>query len=63
VINPLEPRAWFVAASVYRMLNRSGAASLLFSVLPRVSADAYLMPVKKNQAPPDLRYFGQSGNK
>jgi len=26
-----------------------------------VSADGYLMPVKKNQAPPDLRYFGQSG--
>ena len=22
-----------------------------------VSADGYLMPVKKNQAPPDLRYF------
>jgi hypothetical protein len=26
-----------------------------------VSADGYLMPVKKNQAPPDLRYFGPSG--
>ena len=25
-----------------------------------VSADGYLMPVKKNQAPPDLRYFTQS---
>ena len=25
-----------------------------------LSADGYLMPVKKGQAPPDLRYFGQS---
>ncbi len=25
-----------------------------------VSGDGYLMPVKKNQAPPDLRYFGQT---
>ena len=25
-----------------------------------VSEDGYLMPVKKNQAPPDLRYFGQT---
>jgi len=25
-----------------------------------VSGDGYLMPVKKNQAPPDLRYFDQS---
>jgi hypothetical protein len=25
-----------------------------------LSADGYLMPVKKNQQPPDLRYFGQS---
>lgn len=25
-----------------------------------LSADGYLMPAKKNQAPPDLRYFGQS---
>jgi hypothetical protein len=25
-----------------------------------LSADGYLMPTKKNQAPPDLRYFGQS---
>jgi hypothetical protein len=25
-----------------------------------VSADGYLMPVKKNQAPPDLKYFNQS---
>ena len=27
-----------------------------------VSADGYLMPIKKNQAPPDLRYFKQTGN-
>ena len=26
-----------------------------------VSGDGYLMPVKKNQAPPDLKYFRQSG--
>jgi hypothetical protein len=26
-----------------------------------VSADGYLMPIKKNQAPPDLRYFKQPG--
>jgi hypothetical protein len=26
-----------------------------------VSADGYLMPVRKNQAPPDLRYFKQTG--
>ena len=25
-----------------------------------MSADGYLMPVKKDQAPPDLRYFKQS---
>jgi hypothetical protein len=25
-----------------------------------LSADGYLMPAKKNQAPPDLRYFNQS---
>ena len=24
------------------------------------SAEGHLMPTKKNQAPPDLRYFGQS---
>jgi hypothetical protein len=24
-----------------------------------VSPDGYLMPIKKNQAPPDLRYFKQ----
>jgi hypothetical protein len=27
-----------------------------------VSSDGYLMPIKKNQAPPDLRYFKQTGN-
>jgi hypothetical protein len=27
-----------------------------------LSADGYLMPTKKNQAPPDLRYFKQSGD-
>jgi hypothetical protein len=27
-----------------------------------VSSDGYLMPVKKNQRPPDLRYFKQTGN-
>jgi hypothetical protein len=26
-----------------------------------LSADGYLMPAKKNQAPPDLRYFKQTG--
>jgi hypothetical protein len=26
----------------------------------RLPADGYLMPTKKNQAPPDLRYFKQS---
>lgn len=26
-----------------------------------ISADGYLMPVRKGQAPPDLRYFKQSG--
>jgi hypothetical protein len=26
-----------------------------------VSADGYLMPIRKNQAPPDLRYFKQVG--
>jgi hypothetical protein len=26
-----------------------------------ISSDGYLMPVKKNQAPPDLRYFKQTG--
>jgi hypothetical protein len=26
-----------------------------------VSADGFLMPVKKGQAPPDLRYFKQGG--
>jgi hypothetical protein len=25
-----------------------------------LSADGYLMPTKKNQPPPDLRYFNQS---
>jgi hypothetical protein len=25
-----------------------------------LSADGYLMPAKKGQAPPDLRYFNQS---
>jgi hypothetical protein len=25
-----------------------------------LSADGYLMPAKKDQAPPDLRYFKQS---
>jgi len=25
-----------------------------------LSADGYLMPAKKNQQPPDLRYFSQS---
>jgi hypothetical protein len=25
-----------------------------------VSGDGYLMPVRKNQAPPDLRYFQSS---
>ena len=25
-----------------------------------LSADGYLMPAKKGQAPPDLRYFGQA---
>ena len=25
-----------------------------------LSADGYLMPARKNQAPPDLRYFTQS---
>src|ERR1700719_506989 len=29
-------------------------------VLYAVSADGYLMPVKKNQPPPDLRYFKQT---
>jgi hypothetical protein len=24
-----------------------------------LSADGYLMPIKKDQAPPDLRYFNQ----
>jgi hypothetical protein len=27
-----------------------------------LSADGLLMPTKKNQAPPDLRYFSQTGN-
>jgi len=27
-----------------------------------VSADGYLMPVRRNQPPPDLRYFKQTGN-
>jgi hypothetical protein len=27
-----------------------------------LSGDGYLMPIKKNQAPPDLRYFKKSGN-
>ena len=26
-----------------------------------LSADGYLMPTKKDQAPPDLRYFKQTG--
>jgi len=26
-----------------------------------LSADGYLMPAKKDQPPPDLRYFKQSG--
>ena len=26
-----------------------------------LSADGYLMPVKKGQKPPDLRYFNQAG--
>jgi hypothetical protein len=26
-----------------------------------LSADGYLMPVKKGQQPPDLRYFNQAG--
>jgi hypothetical protein len=25
-----------------------------------LSADGYIMPAKKNQAPPDLRYFKQN---
>ena len=25
-----------------------------------ISEDGYLMPVKKGQKPPDLRYFGQA---
>jgi hypothetical protein len=35
---------------------------ILVSVFPLVglSADGYLMPTKKGQAPPDLRYFNQS---
>jgi hypothetical protein len=28
-----------------------------------MSSDGYLMPIKKGQAPPDLRYFNQSGKK
>jgi hypothetical protein len=27
-----------------------------------ISGDGYLMPVRKNQAPPDLRYFTRAGN-
>jgi hypothetical protein len=27
-----------------------------------VSSDGYLMPVRKGQPPPDLRYFKRSGN-
>jgi hypothetical protein len=27
-----------------------------------VSSDGYLMPIKKNQGPPDLRYFKKTGN-
>jgi hypothetical protein len=27
-----------------------------------MSADGYLMPAKKNQQPPDLRYFNTTGN-
>ena len=27
---------------------------------PHLSADGHLMPAKKGQAPPDLRYFNQS---
>jgi hypothetical protein len=26
-----------------------------------MSVDGYIMPIKKNQAPPDLRYFKQPG--
>jgi len=26
-----------------------------------ISADGYLMPVKKDQPPPDLKYFNQTG--
>jgi hypothetical protein len=27
-----------------------------------MSADGYLMPAKKGQQPPDLRYFNTTGN-
>jgi hypothetical protein len=27
-----------------------------------MSADGYLMPAKKGQQPPDLRYFSTTGN-
>ena len=57
-----------VAAALALWLTASVAAALLESnnhvVIGKenyfLSADGFLMPTKKDQAPPDLRYFQQT---
>ena len=61
-------RPWTVTKNYGRYRNSIWIESICSEANPHVrigkenymmSADGYLMPAKKNQAPPDLRYFNQ----
>ena len=41
-------------------IGRREFISLLGGAAAMMSADGYLMPAKKDQPPPDLRYFNQA---
>ena len=61
-------RPWTIIKNYRRVRNPIWVESVCMEANPHVrigkenymmSADGYLMPAKKNQAPPDLRYFNQ----
>jgi hypothetical protein len=62
-------RPWAVTKNYRRDRNPIWIESICMEANPHIrigkenymlSADGYLMPTKKNQQPPDLKYFSQS---